>query len=162
MRQTTVPGVELRSCDTADEGFLQQVYASSRADELAQLADWTKQQKQEFISFQFLAQHTHYREHYPDASYDLILVAGEPAGRLYVDVSNSEVRLMDIALLPGFRGKGIGKNLVREVMRQAEELGAFVSLHVEEHNPARLLYESLGFRETGEVTFYKRMEWHPD
>jgi RimJ/RimL family protein N-acetyltransferase len=46
-------------------------------------------------------------------------------------------------------------------MSNATELGKIVSLHVEDDNPAKRLYERLGFVEVGEVTFYKLMHWCP-
>lgn len=76
--------VSLRSVEPADEEFLLGLYATTRADELA-LTDWTDEQKAAFVRHQFDAQTHHYREHYPTATFDVILVDDEPAGRLYVD-----------------------------------------------------------------------------
>jgi ribosomal protein S18 acetylase RimI-like enzyme len=72
-----------------------------------------------------------------------------------------EIRLMDIALMPAARNCGIGGNLCCEMMDRATHLDKIVSLHVEEDNPAKHLYERLGFVEAGEVSFYKLMHWCP-
>lgn len=160
-RATRVAGVTLRPATADDREFLYRVYAASRADEMAMVVDWSDAQKETFLRQQFHAQDHQYHEHYPDARYDLIVRDGENAGRLYVQPMGHEIRVMDIALLPEHRGQGIGGALMGEVMDEARESGRFVSLHVEEHNPARRLYQRLGFVDAGEVTFYKLMHWVP-
>ena len=68
---------------------------------------------------------------------------------------------MDIALLPEHRNRGLGGALVRELLDEAAAAGCLVSLHVEENNPARRLYQRLGFRDVADVSFYKLMHWEP-
>jgi ribosomal protein S18 acetylase RimI-like enzyme len=154
-------GVTLRPSGEQDMDFLFRVYADSRAGEMALIADWSDEQKDEFLRFQFRAQDNHYREHYPDARYDLILRDGRPIGRLYVCDLEEEIRLMDIALLATERNRGVGTALMQALLERATQQGKFVSLHVEEHNPAKRLYERLGFRDVADVSFYKLMHWHP-
>src|SRR5690242_8179053 len=96
----------LRPATVADDAFLRAVYASTRGEELAQMA-WTDEQKRAFTDMQFEAQDRHYREHYPTARFLIIEADGVPAGRLYVDRWTREIRIMDIALLPEHRRKGI-------------------------------------------------------
>ncbi len=50
--------------------------------------------------------------------------------------------LVYIAVHKDYRGKGLGKELMLKTFEQAE--GA-IKLHVEPENPARFLYEKLGF-----------------
>lgn len=50
--------------------------------------------------------------------------------------------LVYIAIDKNYRGKGIGKSLMQEVMSKTE---GGIALHVEPHNPAKFLYEKLGF-----------------
>ena len=154
-------GISLCRSRPDDLVFLYQVYASSRAEEMALLVDWDDAQKEEFLRFQFKAQHTHYQEHYPNARYDLIMQNGEAIGRLYIERMENEIRLMDIALLPQYRNQGIGRALMQDVLDEARDTGKFVSLHVEEVNPARRLYERMGFLVKGDVSFYKLMHWIP-
>ena len=154
-------GISLRPCISADEAFLFQVYAASRDEEMAQIGGWTKEQRDNFLRFQFEAQHQQYHEHYPGADYLLILLHNQRVGRLYVDAQPGELRLMDIALLTANRNRGIGRVLVEDILHQASAQGKFVSLHVEQENPARRLYERLGFQAVADVSFYKLMHWHP-
>ena len=143
-RVPTMGDVTLRAATQADEHVLRDIYASTRADELAQL-DWTLEQKAWFVGMQFDAQHRHYVEHYPDAAFLVIERDGVPVGRLYLHEQPTEVRIMDIALLPEARGLGIGTTLLRQVIADAAARGQAVSIHVEDRNPARQLYERLGF-----------------
>jgi ribosomal protein S18 acetylase RimI-like enzyme len=75
----------------------------------------------------------------------VILVDGEPAGRLYVHRGDRETRIVDIALLPEQRGIGIGTTLLRDLLAEADAAGKSVTMHVEQFNPALRLYERLGF-----------------
>jgi ribosomal protein S18 acetylase RimI-like enzyme len=136
----------MRGATNADIPFLRDVYASTRESELAQV-DWTDEQKGAFVDHQFHAQLTDYTGRYPDARLYVVLVDGEPAGRLFLaDLPGGrEVRVLDVALLPAHRGRGLGTELLRHVLRQAAATGSVVSLHVERWNAARRLYERLGF-----------------
>ena len=136
--------VALRPVVPADEAFLCRVYASTRADELA-LTGWDDARKAAFVRMQFDAQRSHYEQHYDGAAYDVIVVDGTPAGRLYVARWTDEIRIMDIALLPEFRNKGLGSRLLRDLLAEGSTDGKRVTIHVEKHNPARRLYERLGF-----------------
>ncbi|HEY2769903.1 MAG TPA: GNAT family N-acetyltransferase [Solirubrobacteraceae bacterium] len=153
--------ISLRPVGPDDQSFLRRVYASTREAELANV-DWTDEQKAEFVRFQFHAQATHYRERFPDAAHHVILVDGRQAGRLYVDRRPDEICVVDIALLPEFRGRGVGGSLLRDVLAEAERSGCPVTIHVERFNPAQRLYARLGFvlaEEEGPV--YLMMRWTP-
>lgn len=140
-----VEEVTLRPVGEDDLPFLLRVYAESRADELAQVP-WAVEQKEAFLRQQFEAQHAWWREHYTGASFDLVLVGGKPAGRLYVDEWAREIRIVDIALLAEHRGRGVGTRLLRGVLERGDAAGKPVSIHVEKFNPALRLYQRLGFR----------------
>jgi ribosomal protein S18 acetylase RimI-like enzyme len=150
----------LRPVRDGDRPFLAQLYASTRADELA-LLPWTEEQKAAFVAHQFEAQDVHYRTHYEGAAFDVIEVDGELAGRLYVHRGPREIRIVDIALTPAFRGRGLGTRLLRALTAEADDGRRTLSIHVEMHNPARMLYERLGFRAAGEHGPYVLMERPP-
>lgn len=140
-----------------DMEFLCSLYASTREEELAPVP-WPPEHKMAFLRQQFEAQHRHYQEHYAGAAFDLLLVDGRPAGRLYVARWTKTVRIVDIALMPEFRGHGIGTALVTELFAEADASGRTVSIHVESNNPARRLYQRLGFQDVGEHGVYRLME----
>jgi len=152
--------VTLRPKRDDDDQFLYEVYASTREEELA-ITGWTPAQKDEFLRMQYLAQTRYYQQMYPDKDYWIILDNGVPAGRFIIARSKDEIRLIDIAVIPGHRGAGIGQVLLQSLLDEAQRTGKTVVLHVEQLNRARHLYERLGFRPAEEVGAYTRMEWHP-
>jgi ribosomal protein S18 acetylase RimI-like enzyme len=153
--------VSFRPIAPDDMDFLLRVYHSTREEELAMIVDWTAEMKDAFIRQQFNAQHIWYQEHYVGAEFQVILVDGVPAGRLYVHRRPKEIRLVDIAFLPPFRGGGLGSSILRDLLTEGEQAGKPVTIHVEIYNPAMRLYESLGFRPIEERGPYRLMEWRP-
>jgi ribosomal protein S18 acetylase RimI-like enzyme len=153
--------VTLRPIQEEDMDFLLRLYATTRADEMAMVVDWTDEQKGAFVRMQFQAQHAWYQEHYGDAQFDLVLVDGISAGRLYVHRRSAEIRLVDISLMPELRGQGIGSALLRELMAEAEAAGKPLTIHVEKYNPAMRLYQRLGFSSIADRGPYDLMEWRP-
>ena len=91
-------------------------------------------------------QRAHYRRHYAGAAFLIVERESRPIGRLYVHYAPADVRVLDIALVPDARGKGIGRRLLEDVIAEADRLAAPVSLHVSVGSPAQRLYERLGFR----------------
>jgi ribosomal protein S18 acetylase RimI-like enzyme len=153
-------GITLRPITSEDTDFLYQVYASTRADELA-IVDWSQEQKDAFLQMQFDAQHRYYQEYYANASFDVILRDSQPIGRLYLDRREDEVRIVDIAILPEHRNAGVGTALLRDIMSEAASMDKVVTIHVEKFNPALRLYRRLGFRQKGDSGVYFLLEWSP-
>jgi ribosomal protein S18 acetylase RimI-like enzyme len=156
----------LRPAEAADAPVLRAVYASTRADELA-TTGWDAAQCQAFCDMQYDAQQAHYNRHWPDALCQLLLVPDAAhgtcvAGRLWVDRRADTVHVLDIALLPAARGQGVGSACLQDLMAEAAAAGQSLTISVETHNPARRLYDRLGFVPDGPVQgLYQRMAWHP-
>jgi ribosomal protein S18 acetylase RimI-like enzyme len=151
-------GLTFRRITDADLPFLARVYASSRADELAPTG-WSDQLKALFLDQQFRAQHAHYQQYYPQADWLVAMWNSEDIGRLYIERWPSQHCLIDIALLPAHRGKGLGTALLRDVMDEAAACGKAVSIHVEKFNPAMRLYRRLGFETEEDKGVYDLMRW---
>jgi ribosomal protein S18 acetylase RimI-like enzyme len=152
--------VRLRPVADDDRAFLVELYGSVREEELAPL-QWDDATTSAFIEQQFSAQDAHYRANYPGATLDVIEVDGSPAGRLYVHRGADDIRIMDIALTPAFRGRGIGTALLGDLIEEADASGRKLSIHVELNNPARRLYQRLGFLPAGEHGVYVLLERPP-
>ncbi|MDJ0866071.1 MAG: GNAT family N-acetyltransferase [Myxococcota bacterium] len=154
------PVLAFRSITAADEAFLCDLYASTREAELEPL-DWSEAQKRSFLRQQFAAQHAFYTEQFQRAVFEIVQLDGEPVGRLYVDRRPDEIRLIDIALVPAQRGRGLGTRLLRELLAEGERVGKPVRIHVEHFNPALRLYRRLGFEPIGDEGVYLLMQWSP-
>jgi len=155
------PRITLRPIEPDDMELLLRVYRSTREEELAMVVDWTEEMKGAFVQQQFQAQHAWYQEHYVGATFDVILVDGVPAGRLYVHRRADEIRLVDITFLPGFRQGGLGTSILHDLLAEGEAAGKPVTIHVEIYNPAMRLYERLGFQPVEERGPYRLMKWSP-
>ena len=135
----------LRSITDTDLPILFEIYASTRAEEVAQVVWWTEEQKRDFLLQQFTAQHEYYLKNYIQSSFDLIMLEQVPVGRLYVARWDNQIRIIDIALLPAYRGQGIGTYLLEGLLSESHTQGVPLTIHVERNNPALTLYERLGF-----------------
>lgn len=141
----TPSGILCRPAEAGDREFLFEVYASTRTEELAQVP-WPEAQKRAFLFQQFEAQDHEYRRAYPDGVFSVIVVGGERVGRLYLRHAASDTRIVDLALLPGARGRGVGSALLSELALDADRRHRSLSIHVEVFNSgARRLYERFGF-----------------
>ena len=153
--------VALRPVEPGDERLLLEVYAGTRADELAQIP-WAEAQREAFLRMQLTARDRSYRMYYQGLDDSVILFENRPVGRLLVVRGSEEFRLADIALLPEYRRAGIGTALVKDLMEEAGGRGLPLRLQVEKSNPeARRLYERLGFATTGENDTHIQMEYWP-
>jgi ribosomal protein S18 acetylase RimI-like enzyme len=150
----------LRPVNDDDQEFLLKLYASTRREEVA-CWGWPPEQQDAFLRMQFTAQKRSYEVAYGDADHQVVIVQGQAIGRIIVLRTEKEMRLVDIALIPEFRGLKIGSELICGILEEAEMAGKVVRLQVAKGNPARRLYERLGFSLIDEDQLYCQMEWVP-
>lgn len=150
----------LRPRTDADLPFLRDLYAQSRAEELAAVP-WTQENKRAFLDDQFGKQHAHYLQHYLSAQWWIVTCGPEPVGRFYVAQTSGDLRLMDVTLAAGHRNRGVGTALMRGLLRHAQEEAIAATLHVEPYNPAMRLYERLGFTHVETRGIYHFMQRAP-
>lgn len=151
----------LRPATMADVPFLSDVFAQTRADELAAVA-WPAAAKAQFVASQFALQHRHFVTHFSRGDFLVVTRRGRPVGRLYIDRSPPTWRLIDIALAAPARGAGAGTALIRWLQRTARLAGADgIELQVLHANPAAArLYARLGFVEALSASpTHRRMTW---
>ena len=152
--------IGLRPAVPADEPFLYRVYASTREEELRPF-DWDGDQKAAFLTMQFRAQSSSYRQNFPARDTTWSSSAVNPSGRILVHRGADEICVVDIGLLPEYRNQGIGGALLKAVLDEAAEAGKPVRLHVESFNRAVRLYERLGFGPIRTDGIHVEMEWSP-
>ena len=161
MNSTLSSGISLRPYRAEDQELLFAIYAGTRKDEVAAFG-WSAEQQEAFLRMQCNARSRWYEMAYPGADHQVICLDGQPIGRILVLRPPDHMRLVDIALLPEYQGRGIGSELLRELAAQADKAGVPLRLRVEKTNPgARRLYERLGFVQTGEDEINCHMERAP-
>lgn len=151
-----IDSITFRPVLPQDDDFNYKVYASTRLDELA-LIPWPDAQKDAFVRMQFEIRDQQYRAGYPDAVTEIILCGDDPVGTMITSQTADTIFLVDIALLPHFRGAGIGSTILRYLQTQGKK----IVLHVSKDNPAMHLYSRLGFVIVAEDSMYLGMEWNP-
>lgn len=154
--------IELVPARAEDHDTLLRIYASTREEELA-TTDLGEEQKRVFVLQQFTAQDKYYREYYVGARFDLMKVGRDVVGRLYVDRDQGrfpgEIRLMEITILPEFRGRGYGSEVLLLLMEEARAAGRMLTIHVERFNRALSLYQRLGFVQLEDKGVYLLLGW---
>jgi ribosomal protein S18 acetylase RimI-like enzyme len=156
----TDKSVTLRQVNELDGELLFEIFSSTRENEMKMVSFWTDEQKNMFLRQQFMAQHSYYQYTFTKSNFWIIEQHNTPIGRLYFDTEQSDYfKIIDISILPNYRGKGTGENLLRDILSLASDKNKTVRIHVENHNPAKRLYEKIGFKtiDTGDV--YTEMEW---
>ncbi len=148
----------MRPAQPEDASFLFQLFAESQ-EQLAALqsneALWRS-----LVEMQYRGRKMTYAAQYPEAEDSILLGDGEePVGRLLVDRKVDCWRIVDIAVLAAHRGRGLGTSVLKECQRQAAAAGAGLELQVAPFNPARRLYERLGFEATRENAVAAEMVW---
>lgn len=90
------------------------------------------------------------RIQYQFAHAQLILWEGELVGLLKLIKKEGGWEIAQFQIAPNFQGKGIGQQVLKMVLDTAKAKGVLVRLSVLKQNPARRLYEKVGFQHTHE------------
>jgi GNAT superfamily N-acetyltransferase len=134
--------VHLRQATPDDFEFLYQVHREAMRDYVERTWGWNEECQQQY-----------FREHFDPDEYQIVVYRGEDVGMMAVDRRGGEIHLNKMALRPAFQGRGLGTYLINRVLDEAR--GKMVWLQVLKVNPARRLYERIGFTIAGEtVTHY--------
>jgi ribosomal protein S18 acetylase RimI-like enzyme len=151
----------LRPSSSDDQDFLFQLYASTRQAEFAALG-WDSAQLEPLLRMQFASQQRWYETAYAQAEQQIVMLGETPIGRIIVQRAANANTLVDISLLPAYRGGGIGGGLIRDLIAECSRAKVHLRLQVLKTNPAAHLYERLGFVKTGEEGMYVQMEKQPE
>jgi ribosomal protein S18 acetylase RimI-like enzyme len=87
----------------------------------------------------------------------IIMIDGEKGGLLKVIKNERDWELYQVQIASKYQGKGIGSQIITEVLRSAKQMGAHVRLYVLKKNPAKRLYERLGFKVDKEDIYFYSM-----
>jgi ribosomal protein S18 acetylase RimI-like enzyme len=130
------PAFQLRPASVEDYDFLYALQRATYRDYVIQTwGRWDEAWQQDY-----------FRSHFDPAQEQIIVVDGQDAGALSVDRRPDELFLANIQILPAYQNRGLGTALIRQLLTEAQARGVPLALHVLRVNPARWLYERLGFR----------------
>ena len=156
----SVPPCSLRPACDGDQGFLFALFSEDKTEEL-QAGHWDAALRAQVMALQFAAHRQHYRAHCPEAEHFVVLAAGEPVGRLITARRDGALHVMDVALLPTWRGRGLGTWLISACQERAGREGVPLTLHCLRHSRALKLYLRLGFCVAGGDGVQAHLEWRP-
>lgn len=150
--------VTLRPERAEDRDFRHQLFCDSRPQDFARVLppDVFRQ----LMAQQFEAQTISYQRQFPQARFDIAELAGRPIGRIVVDRPGSRLHIVDQAIIPELRSRGIGSAIMRALMEEARGADLPVQLEVaDENDPSLRLYLRLGFVPIETVPLYMRLIW---
>lgn len=134
------PDFQLRQATAEDFEFLWNLHRAAMRPYVEETWGWDE-----------AVQARRFREAFDPTHRQIVIVDGRPAGVLQVDDLPRAVFLANVEIDPAHQRRGVGTALVESVLDRARTLGLPVTLQVLRVNPARRLYERLGFRVTGET-----------
>jgi ribosomal protein S18 acetylase RimI-like enzyme len=149
--------IALRAMVESDIEFLRHLYSTTRYD--FDHLPLSNDERNQFLNQQFQAQHTHYQRFCSDTEFDVVLCGEKRIGRFYVQHASTEFRIVDIAILPEYRGSGIGTKIMHEVLERATIENLPVRLRVVPNNQAVTWYMRMGFRKIDDEQTHWHMEW---
>ena len=135
-----------------DEPFLRSLYASSRALQMRETG-WSPSRCRAYLDEQFDFQERHFHARHPDAQFLLLVIEGQPIGRLSWHATPGRATLIELCLAPTWRRRGVGSRVLAWLAEAADRHGQVIGLHIDRDNPACRLARRFGFEaiETEEV-----------
>lgn len=151
----------LRAVDPSDDTFLYEVFATTWESEVAALPN--QNLARHVLRIQHIAQERRFASRYPGHQRLVVTTReGERAGRLYLLRSGSALQVVDLTLLPEFRGAGLGTHVLRQLMALAEAEELPIAARVSRSNTrvtdacARLGFELVDVDDLDNF-----LRWHP-
>jgi ribosomal protein S18 acetylase RimI-like enzyme len=102
-----------------------------------------------------------FEQNFDPGSLLIVEKEGERIGYMSVRRTGGEIFLAAIEIAPEQQNQGIASRLIGELLSEADQSGVPVRLQVLKINPARRLYERLGFLQTGETPTHYLMTREP-
>ena len=140
-----------------DELFLQDLYYDMRDDIRGIFGDENLERATARIQYQ--AQKASYETEFPTADHQIVLLDGQPIGRLLVERRTELLFAIDLALLSEHRNQGIGTVILDRLIREAADRRVPLALSVVKSNPALRLYERRGGVIDGQSATHYFLSW---
>jgi ribosomal protein S18 acetylase RimI-like enzyme len=138
--------IGFRRATEADLDFLYALHVATMKEYVDRTWGWDDAQ-----------QEAAYRRNHDPGAIQIITRDGQDIGMLYAEEREAEVFVAHIEISPEYQGRGIGSSILRGIVAEAALRQKTVSLRVLRVNPARSLYERLGFKIVEETTTHFSM-----
>jgi len=145
-----VQQIRSRSATEADYGFLWAVHQATMKEHIERTSGWDDRE-----------QETWFRGRFDSAEMQVVLYNEERVGSISVDREPERITLTGIEIAPQYQRRGIGTWLVKRLLAEADAARIPVELRVLKGNPAKRLYERLGFVQVGEIEMLDAMRRNP-
>ncbi|MGI8555991.1 MAG: GNAT family N-acetyltransferase [Pyrinomonadaceae bacterium] len=139
--------IKLRVATPEDYDFLYALHCTTMRDYIEETWGWDE-----------VWQQNHFKQHFQPEANQIILLNGCEVGRIEMGCNENGVRIGNIQILPANQSKGVGSHVILNIVRQAQQQKQPVTLQVLKVNPARRLYERLGFVVEGEDDAHFKMK----
>jgi ribosomal protein S18 acetylase RimI-like enzyme len=126
---------ELRPAKPSDLGFCWPIYRDSMKPLTEAVGPWNEAEQQKLI-----------KEAVAEAGTSILRQHEDDAGWLQVEETRHLVHLQQLFVLPAMRNRGLGTSFLTWMKERAERKRKDLTLDVLANNPARRLYERLGFK----------------
>jgi GNAT superfamily N-acetyltransferase len=142
------PTMTMRRARPEDRDFAYRVREASFRDYVEKVGGWDEAEQRRQHERRFAAQ-----------DFRIVSVAGADVGVVAMVATSDCLKVNQLLVLPEHQGQAIGRHCMLALMDEARGLGVPVRLRVMKVNPrARVFYERLGFRSTGETGTHDLME----
>lgn len=160
-RQGVTHTVRMRPVNETDDSFLYDVVSSTVRNQFKKMGG-DIQIMEPLLRIQYENQTREYRKRFPQASHLIVTINNVDAGRIYLDRNSEEIRILDVTLLPEYRGKGLGAFILKMLEEEAAQNQLPIRIYVEEGNPSLRLFRRLGYQFQGKYgEVHNLLQWTP-
>jgi ribosomal protein S18 acetylase RimI-like enzyme len=149
-KEASAPAVTLRPAKPGDYFFALDLYLEGAKRHLSKIGRWDRRRLTE-----------RFRRGYRQSQTRVVQAGPRDIGWVQVAEQVGRFHLRQLHLTSAFRGKGVGARLIKDLFQRATALGKPVTLEVMHGNPAKRLYERLGFKRAGRDADKIHMIWRP-
>ncbi|MGA9345332.1 MAG: GNAT family N-acetyltransferase, partial [Nocardioidaceae bacterium] len=159
-RQPSLGKITTRPSLPADAEFMLELYAATHEEELAELG-WSLTENRSFVIMQAQSEEWKLGRRYPGMDHVTIGIDGTSIGRLLVCMREEVLHVVDLSLMPRFRGQGVGTQLMREIIGEAREEGVPIKIRVLKDSRSFQFVSRLGFDEPLDFGLHVEVTWTP-
>jgi ribosomal protein S18 acetylase RimI-like enzyme len=139
----------LRAAELTDVAFLKLVHHLTLREHISKIWGWNEELQDQFLIKDF-----------ESGRIQIIKAFGKDVGYLILNVGKDAIHIVDILILPQFQNRGLGSEIIKNLMAKTRDDGLLLKLGVFKVNErAKKLYENLGFKIIEETATHFMMKF---